>query len=506
MIRDQQSPLFEPVLWDGNGFKILDELLVPEQIEYIRINHVAQAVDAVRHMKTRAFGQVLTFLYSGALLASAYRGNKAAPLREQIGTMTEAFCNARPTFDFRGLGAFFEEWFAKLSSNSPVGESIACRAREFARQIVQARQARAKRAASILPNPAQVMTHCNVSGELVEVARHCHKLQKEFTVIATETRPYLQGARLTAWELARAGVSTSLIPDCAIAQVMAGGEVNALIVGADRCARNGDVINKVGTYPLALMAREYQVPFYALVQPPGSLEHGVDAPIEERPVAELLMFREQSITPISTAEIGARYPAFDITPGELITRLIGFDDAYTPESFRKTYGGSTTSESIKSPPEAKYILIYGVPPPNQYAFFRAALKAEHAEAVLVPEMRPALWGAQVVAPELNARNIPATLISDNTMGTLFAQGEIRKLCLFYESLSSEGPVGISGSLLAVRLARLHGVEIELFDGAHAKNQTRDRDISTFLGNNICPAGVTIRTIEPEVIPWTLLRG
>jgi len=186
--------------------------------------------------------------------------------------------------------------------------------------------------------------------------------------------------------------------------------------------------------------------------------------------------------------------------------LIGFDDAYTPESFRKTYGGSISLESMKSPPEAKYILIYGVPPPNQYAFFRAALKAEHAEAVLVPEMRPALWGAQVVAPELKARNVPATLISDNTMGMLFAQGEIRKLCLFYESLSSEGPVGISGSLLAVRLARLHGVEIELFDGAHAKNQTRDRDISTFLGNNICPAGVTIRTVEPEVISWTLLRG
>ena len=87
---------------------------------------------------------------------------------------------------------------------------------------------------------------------------------KEFSVIATETRPYLQGARLTAWELAQAGVSVSLIPDCAVAQVMAQGEVNAVIVGADRVAQNGDVINKVGTYPIARMAEEYGVPFHAL--------------------------------------------------------------------------------------------------------------------------------------------------------------------------------------------------------------------------------------------------
>ena len=169
--------------------------------------------------------------------------------------MTEAFCSARPTFDFRGLGAFFDECFSKLNSDGAVGESIAGRAREFGQQIVRARQARAKRAVSMLPQGAQILTHCNISGELVEVARHCQSLGKELTVIATETRPYLQGTRLTAWELARAGVTTSVIPDCAIAQVMASGEVNAVIVGADRCARNGDVINKVGTYPLALMAR-----------------------------------------------------------------------------------------------------------------------------------------------------------------------------------------------------------------------------------------------------------
>ena len=303
----QQSPLFEPVLWSEDGFKILDELLVPERIEYLEIHKVAQAIDAVRDMKTRAFGQVLTYLYSGALLASDYRGMEASALREQLAAMTETFCAARPTFDFHALGAFFDERLANFNNGGPVGQSIARQTHEFVGQIMRMRSARAQRAAAILPNPARVLTHCNMSGELVEVARYCRSAQKEFVVIATETRPYLQGARLTAWELAQAGVPVTVIPDCAIAQVLASGEVNAVIVGADRSARNGDVINKVGTYPLALMAREYRVPFHALVQEPRSLERGFDAPIEERPAADLAMFQGDPICPGAPRRSGGVY-------------------------------------------------------------------------------------------------------------------------------------------------------------------------------------------------------
>jgi methylthioribose-1-phosphate isomerase len=170
-----------------------------------------------------------------------------------------------------------------LPAGVPAGETIAKQAREFGQQIMHARQARARRAPRSCRIRRGLLTHCNVSGELVAVAQCCRELGKEFSVVATETRPYLQGTRLTAWELAQAGVAVSLIPDAAVAQVMAAGEVNAVIVGADRVAQNGDVINKVGTYPLALMAREYGVPFHALVQDPRSLERGVDVPIEERP-------------------------------------------------------------------------------------------------------------------------------------------------------------------------------------------------------------------------------
>ena len=100
----EQSPLFEPVLWHGEGFKILDELAVPECLAYLEVSEVGQALDAVREMKTRAFGQVLTFLYSGALVAQQYESARGRGITSNLAQMTEQFCAARPTFDFRGLG------------------------------------------------------------------------------------------------------------------------------------------------------------------------------------------------------------------------------------------------------------------------------------------------------------------------------------------------------------------------------------------------------------------
>ncbi|HEX4988989.1 MAG TPA: hypothetical protein VFW91_09450, partial [Candidatus Binatia bacterium] len=118
---------------------------------------------------------------------------------------------------------------------------------------------------------------------------------------------------------------------------------------------------------------------------------------------------------------------------------------------------------------------------------------------------PQLWGARVVAPELLSRNTPTTLISDNMMGTLFAQGEIRKLCLFYDGLSEQGPRGICGSLLAVRLARHHDVPIELLASEALDGAGADRDVSTFLGQKICPAGVSVHPLESEVLPWAIFK-
>jgi len=500
----EPSPLFEPVRWQGAAFEILDESRIPESLEYIQVNDVSQALEAVREMKTRAYGQVLTFLYSVALVAQRYPGDDPAALRQRVGELTEQFSAARPTFDFGGLGSYVQAFFDNLPAHGLVGEVISRQAREFGMQITRGRSARAKRAADLLPNPARVLTHCNVSGELVAVARYCRELGKEFSVLATETRPYLQGARLTAWELARAGVRVALIPDCAVAQVMARGEVNAVIVGADRSARNGDIINKVGTYPIAKIAKEYGVPFHALVQDPRTLERGADVPIEERPAAELLWFQGRPLIEGNHPNLAARYPAFDTTPAALITHLIGFEAVYTPETFARKYLGQTGAPSAKAG-KASYLLLYGVPPQDRYALWARALETARAESLLIPEMRPELWGARLAARELLKVNAPVTLISDNMMGTLFARGEIAKLGFFYQRLSEDGPVGIAGSLLAVQLARLHGVGVEFSSGAERIGAPEDRDVTTFMGRRICPAGVSIHPIEPETVPWRMLR-
>jgi len=499
------SPLFIPALWKGNHFQILDETLLPWKMEYIPVHEVSEAVEIVKKMKTRAFGQVLTFLYSAALTAQGFKGKNPETLREQLTQLTEEFTRARPTFNFKGLARSFSEWFRDLPSGQEVGSRIEGKAREMAARIIQAREDRARRTAEILPNPCRLLTHCNISGELVAVAQHCKKIGKDLSVIATETRPYLQGSRLTAWELAQAGASVTLIPDNAIAQVMAKKEVDAVLVGSDRCAQNGDVINKVGTYPLALMAKEYGLPFYALVQDPGSLVKGDDAPIEERPASELLSFQGRSLIPEEMDKITGRYPAFDVTPASLVSLLISFDGSFTPDSFRQKFQNAPLPPRESKLERKRYLLLYGIPKQSDSSLLASALKGEDAETVLLPEMRPELWGAHVVTQRLLEKKIPTTLISDNMMGTFFAQGQIQRLYLFYAELTDKGPVGLCGSLYTALLARAHKVPIELFASEEARRAPLDQDISTFMGQKIVPEGVALCPIEKELIPWSVFK-
>jgi methylthioribose-1-phosphate isomerase len=183
--------------------------------------------------------------------------------------------------------------------------------------------------AALLPDGAAVLTHCNAGalatggyGTALGVVRAAREAGKAVRVLADETRPFLQGARLTAWELVRDGFDVTLIPDGAAAFLMSRGEVSCVVVGADRIAANGDVANKIGTYGLALAAARHGVPFY-VAAPTSTLDPatatGADIPIEERAGDELL-----SLGGVVLAAAGARarYPAFDITPAELVTAII----------------------------------------------------------------------------------------------------------------------------------------------------------------------------------------
>ena len=224
--------------------------------------------------------------------------------------------------------------------------------------------------------------------------------------------------------------------------------------------------------------------------------------IEERPVAELFSFQGRSHIPEG---LQGRYPAFDVTPASLISSLIGFDGTFTPESFRQRFQNTPAAASHGKNEKEPYILLYGIPKSGSYSHLSSALKAQRAQTVLVPEMRPELWGVHVIARELLQRNIPTTLISDNMMGAFFAQGQIKRLYLFYSELSEKGPVGICGSLLATLLAAAHGVSVELLASEEARQSPLDRDVSTFLGEKVCPDRVTIYPIEREVIPWSLFK-
>lgn len=500
---EQKSPLFAPVIWEGDHFRILDETLLPWARRYITVNEVGQAIAAVKEMKTRAFGQVLTFLYSAALAARTTKERNPEKLGGYLNELASRFSEARPTFNFKRHTVFFDECLKEIPTGEEVGTWIEHKIHDRIATILKARDGRAKSVAQMLPSPCRLMTHCNISGELVAIGEHCKAIGKDFDVIATETRPYLQGSRLTAWELAQSGIGVKLIPDCATAQVMSKGEVDVVLVGSDRCAQNGDIVNKVGTYSLALMAKEYGIPFYALVQDPGDLPTGMHVSIEERPVAELLTFQGRSIT---LNGVRGRYPAFDVTPAALISHIIRYDGVYTPASFREKFQQDSSEGEIETRENKRLVLLYGVPRVDDYAQLSHTLRDEQADGFLVPEMRPQLWGAQKVARELLQRGMSTTLISDNMMGIFFAQKEISCVYLFYQKLDEKGPVGICGSLLTAHLAQIHKIPVKLLRSGETPQQPLDDTVATFVGKRVCPEGVSPYPIEKERIPWALLKA
>ena len=202
-------------------------------------------------------------------------------------------------------------------------------AHAIAREDVQANRELGALGAALLPARAVVMTHCNAGalataghGTALGIIRSARDAGKDVRVIANETRPYLQGARLTAWEMVQEGIPVTLIADAAAGHLLQRGRVDAVIVGADRIAANGDVANKIGTYTLAVLAQRHDVPFYvaaplSTVDPHTATGAGI--PIEERSADEVFGFRGLRWAPQGA---GAANPAFDVTPAELVSAIV----------------------------------------------------------------------------------------------------------------------------------------------------------------------------------------
>ena len=195
---------------------------------------------------------------------------------------------------------------------------------------IAANRAIGKHGGPLIPDGATVLTHCNAGalatggdyGTALGVIRGARDAGKRVAVIADETRPFLQGLRLTAWELAKDDIPVTVITDNMAGHVMKTGKVDAVVVGADRIAGNGDTANKIGTYMVAVLAREHKIPFYVaapLTTLDLSLKSGEEIPIEERDVKEVTHIRDYQLAPDG---IEVRNPAFDVTPNHLITAII----------------------------------------------------------------------------------------------------------------------------------------------------------------------------------------
>jgi len=297
------SPLFWPIKLKGNTIYILDETKLPQKLVYIKAKNYLDACRAIKEMKTRAVGQVLLVMYT--FLLSHKQG-------KDLSKVADAINATRPTLSFKSLTGMVLGW---QKSGAPLEKSIL----GFLEMLKNKRIEQAKETAKLLKNKDVILTHCNVSGLMPLIAEFARQQGKKISFYVTETRPYLQGSRLTAWEIKRAGFDVTIITDNMVAYLLSLGKVAKVIVGADHLTLNGDIANKIGTYQIAVVAKYFKIPFYVLCPPPSKLKSGKEIVIEIRPQDELKIYQGLMLAP---KEVKAYYPAFDITPRELITKHI----------------------------------------------------------------------------------------------------------------------------------------------------------------------------------------
>lgn len=307
----------------GNALYVLDETLIPQKIKYIKVRSAKEAVKVIREMKTRAFGQFLVVLH--AFLLEIHKRRRASPavLLHAIGHTAKMLNESRPTFPFAEVTAHVVAWARMAQQNNENIAAVVTRnIHGYLGGIRQRRLQRVMDIAERIKTGDSILTHCNVSGELAMAAALCAKQRKKIHFFATETRPYLQGAKLTVWELQKMGADVTLIADNAVASVMADKMVNKVIVGSDRNCANGDFANKIGTYQIAVLAKEFKIPFYVLTQPSNKVPSGKEIPVEMRDERELLTFGGRRVAP---ARVRGFYPGFDVVPHELVTKAIAIN-------------------------------------------------------------------------------------------------------------------------------------------------------------------------------------
>jgi methylthioribose-1-phosphate isomerase len=320
------------VAWENGVVVMIDQRRLPAEQVLLRCRDHHEVASAIRDMAVRGAPAIGVTAALGLALGARLTRAEGAALRAEWSDMCGALAATRPTavnlfWAIERMRGRFEALAA--AGGDTLREALLAEALAIQQEDLDACHRMGDLGAELLPQEARVLTHCNAGalatagyGTALGVVRSAARLGKLKAVFADETRPWLQGARLTAWELMQDGIEPTLVADGAAGHLMARGEVNAVVVGADRIARNGDVANKIGTYTLAVLAKEHGVPFY-VAAPVSTLDlhtpTGGEIPIEERPAHEVTHLAGQRIAPEG---VRARNPAFDVTPHRYVTAIV----------------------------------------------------------------------------------------------------------------------------------------------------------------------------------------
>jgi methylthioribose-1-phosphate isomerase len=319
--------------WRNDCLEMIDQRILPTRFEYVSYRSAAAVAEGIRLMVVRGAPAIgCAAAYGVALEALALARTSEAEFAAEMEKAFEVLAASRPTalnlfWALKRMRAVWQD--SRHRAVPEVAAILMEEAHEVLAEDIRINRALGAFGAALLPDRARVLTHCNAGalataghGTALGVIRSAVEAGKRISVIADETRPFLQGARLTAWEMVHENIPVTLITDNMAGYLMSLGEVDAVVVGTDRVAANGDVANKIGTYMVAVLARRHGIPFYVAC-PLSTIDldipDGAAIPIEERAAEEVTGFRECQW---AAKGVSVRNPAFDVTPAELVSGLI----------------------------------------------------------------------------------------------------------------------------------------------------------------------------------------
>lgn len=322
--------MIRPVEWRNGAVVLLDQRLLPLQEVYRVYRDHREVARAIKDMVVRGAPAIGVAASMGIALGMAQASD--VELGRALDRICRRFASTRPT----AVNLFWaidrmRRTFTRVRSRSPevIREVLRQEALTIYHEDIAANRAMGEHGAALLKTRTTVLTHCNAGalatagyGTALGVVRAAHEAGKAISVIATETRPFLQGARLTSWELKKDRIPVTLITDNMVGHFMQRGAISAVVVGTDRTAANGDVANKIGTYTVAVLAARHRIPFY-VAAPISTIDlacpDGDSIPIEERPAREVTHLFDKQVAP---SGVKVMNPAFDVTPHALVTAII----------------------------------------------------------------------------------------------------------------------------------------------------------------------------------------